>query len=235
MNYAIKITIILMLLAVSGESLDLGIKSGGHFKKKFALLFIFGTLVTQLIFTNHLLPFLLATLLFVNFIKGVENIRLKLASTLLLFSLVIFVNLIFQIINCLIDQKKIQELLLFCSSIVIRDTAASLYGYFFSGTTITQLSAKKTWEGASFGLLITLIFQLVLLNTGQLSWLLALAQGLIVGIFGQVADLIESSIKRAANVRHSGNLFGSRGGVLDLFDSILFTLPIWYLFIVLSS
>jgi phosphatidate cytidylyltransferase len=59
---------------------------------------------------------------------------------------------------------------------------------------------------------------------------LGLASGLIAGglwnLAAQAGDLFESGVKRAAGVKDSGTTFGPSGGLLDLVDSLLFTVPV---------
>ena len=55
--------------------------------------------------------------------------------------------------------------------------------------------------------------------------------GLFVGVFGQVGDFIESSLKRDAGVKDSGKILLGHGGILDRFDSIIFSSPIIYIYI----
>ncbi|MDI6781889.1 MAG: phosphatidate cytidylyltransferase, partial [bacterium] len=50
----------------------------------------------------------------------------------------------------------------------------------------------------------------------------------IMSIIGQVSDLVESAIKRAAGVKDSGNWIPGHGGLLDVFDSTILTAPFLY-------
>ena len=52
--------------------------------------------------------------------------------------------------------------------------------------------------------------------------------GLVLGVIGQIGDLAESVLKRAAGVKDSSTLIPGHGGILDRFDAVLFTLPATY-------
>ena len=55
--------------------------------------------------------------------------------------------------------------------------------------------------------------------------------GVVGSIFGQLGDLAASSIKRYTGIKDYGHIMPGHGGVLDRFDSVLFTLPIIYIFV----
>ncbi len=93
------------------------------------------------------------------------------------------------------------------------------------------ISPGKTVEGAAAGLLAA-----VLLTAGLGAWLgLPIRQGLILGlalgVAGQLGDLLESVLKRRAGVKDSGTILPGHGGVLDRFDSLLFSAPVAYYYL----
>ncbi len=99
-----------------------------------------------------------------------------------------------------------------------------------------QISPTKTWEGAIGGvlgaILISLLFTLptplsLPLNYGQ-----AILLGLLVSVFGQLGDLVESLLKRNMGVKDSGKLMPGHGGALDRIDSIVFAGIVVYYYVV---
>jgi phosphatidate cytidylyltransferase len=117
----------------------------------------------------------------------------------------------------------------------VTDMGGYFGGRFFGKRQLSIVSPKKTKEGAVIGILCAVIFSLIFtIICNPYGFLLkptsSLILGLILGIFGQVGDLAESLIKRDAKVKDSSNLPGL-GGILDMFDSLLFNIPILYLFL----
>lgn len=96
-----------------------------------------------------------------------------------------------------------------------------------------KISPKKTWEGAVGGYVAGLgaCFALnVLFDTGvPASTLVHLAVPLPVA--AQVGDLFESWLKRRMGVKDASGLLPGHGGFLDRMDSILFVMPLVYLFL----
>lgn len=119
-------------------------------------------------------------------------------------------------------------------SIWLCDSAAYFIGSAYGlHKLMLRVSPKKSWEGAIAGFIFSVIGMIVSksLMLEFLSTFDAIVIGIIVGVFGQIGDLIESLIKRDANVKDSSSLIPGHGGILDRFDSLLFSSPIIYLYL----
>ena len=103
---------------------------------------------------------------------------------------------------------------------------------------IPHISPGKTWEGfagaivfaqlAACGLYALLPSQLSALG----SWPHVIALGFLLAILAVIGDLAESVVKRALHAKDSGNMLPGIGGGLDLIDSICFTAPALYFYLV---
>lgn len=106
------------------------------------------------------------------------------------------------------------------------DTMAYLVGSFIGKTPFSPISPKKTWEGTGGGALLTMIGAMVY---GYFSHKFRLVDwavlGLCAAVAGTLGDLVESKLKRMADVKDSGNIMPGHGGALDRFDSLLLAAP----------
>jgi phosphatidate cytidylyltransferase len=98
---------------------------------------------------------------------------------------------------------------------------------------IPRISPKKSREGFFGGLLFSLLAALFCKSFLPLyfSYLHLLILGVFLGILGQLGDLSESLMKRDCEVKDSGRIFPGLGGALDCIDSLLFTAPVFYFWI----
>ena len=111
------------------------------------------------------------------------------------------------------------------------DTGAYLFCVAFGRhKLIPRISPKKTIEGAVGGL-IAAGFVAWLCTKGITPFLTpfaAVSTGIFVGLMAQLGDLVESMIKRDVGIKDSAELIPGHGGILDRFDSLLFTVPVLY-------
>ncbi len=116
----------------------------------------------------------------------------------------------------------------------ICDTAAFHFGKALGKHKLfPRVSPNKSWEGAIFGFIFAILTAIAVkyIVLDYLSIGSAVIIGVIVGIFGQLGDLIESLLKRDAGVKDSSTLIPGHGGVFDRFDSLLLVSPLVYLYI----
>ncbi|MBW4462210.1 MAG: phosphatidate cytidylyltransferase [Nodosilinea sp. WJT8-NPBG4] len=115
------------------------------------------------------------------------------------------------------------------------DIGAYIAGKMIGRTPLSNISPKKTVEGAVFGMLGSMVVALI--GSHWLQWPLwpatGAALGLMVGTSSLLGDLTESLMKRDAGVKDSGALIPGHGGILDRTDSYVFTGALVYFFVVL--
>ena len=124
-------------------------------------------------------------------------------------------------------------------SVWVCDSAAFIVGTKIGKRKIApSISPNKTWEGTVAGYVFSTLFiyllvsnQLLDIDSYTFTIYDVIIMGFIVGVIGQLGDLFESKIKREFNVKDSGTLLQGHGGVLDRFDSLLFVIPAFYVYI----
>ena len=118
------------------------------------------------------------------------------------------------------------------------DSGAQLAGMAFGKHKMSpNISPKKTVEGAIGGLIFSLILNgvaIILYNRladfkmDEFAVTVLLAACLPVSFLGMMGDLSASVLKRNFGVKDFGKIFPGHGGVMDRFDSSMFTLPVTY-------
>lgn len=123
--------------------------------------------------------------------------------------------------------------LIFISSWVC-DTCAYFSGMAFGRHKLAPvLSPKKTVEGALGGVAASAIagalFSFLLVEQAiadqSATWAFALIGG-IGAVISQIGDLAASAIKRNHNIKDYGTCIPGHGGIMDRFDSVIFTAPV---------
>lgn len=180
-------------------------------------------------------------LLIVELYRDNNSAILNLGSTFLgIFYIGVFsasllsIRELFNFSNQLYEQGGLLIIALFVT-IWICDSAAFFLGTAFGKHKLfPRVSPKKSWEGAIAGFIFSILTMIaahfILLDF--LSLVDSFIIGTIVGTVGQIGDLIESLIKRDANVKDSSALIPGHGGVFDRFDSLLFSAPVVYVYLI---
>ncbi len=122
------------------------------------------------------------------------------------------------------------------------DTCAYCVGVLFGRHKMApKLSPKKSVEGGIGGIagaaLLGALFALAMNQWGgadaaPLQYAIICAAG---GMISQVGDLAASAIKRNHDIKDYGKLIPGHGGILDRFDSVIFTAPVIYYLAVLFA
>ena len=120
-------------------------------------------------------------------------------------------------------------------SIWINDTMAYIVGSLIGKTPFSKISPKKTWEGTIGGIILAVIVMGVIASSLSPSrdgfeWYALAAIASIAGTYG---DLLESKLKRMAQIKDSGQIMPGHGGFLDRFDSLLLAIPFCFVYLMI--
>lgn len=115
-------------------------------------------------------------------------------------------------------------------AVEVNDVAAYTCGKAFGKHPLrSEISPKKTWEGALGALAVSMVLPWVLhFSFPHFGPLECILTGLIVGIGGQLGDLSISVIKRDLHIKDMGALLSGHGGVLDRLDSLIYVAPLFF-------
>lgn len=189
-----------------------------------------------------LLSLLLLTMLLVELVKKEHKPILNIGATLLgalyvgwLSSFLILLHgLDVPIVHPPIAGTSRGEwLVLFVTAVTwIGDTGGLFVGSWLGRHKLApEISPNKTWEGAVGSVGSALTVAVLLGYWIHFPIIHAVILGVLLGVFGLVGDLCESSLKRELGVKDFGALLPGHGGVLDRIDSVLFTAPLAYYYI----
>jgi phosphatidate cytidylyltransferase len=147
----------------------------------------------------------------------------------------LYVSLPLALLLIMVRHPKGHLWILFLFTVIFAgDTGAFYFGRWLGKHRLyPAVSPGKTWEGSVGGLLAGVASGLIFSSLFRLGEF-PLDAGLLAGslsVCGQIGDLVESMIKRGAGVKDSGRILPGHGGMLDRVDSVLFAIPVLYLFL----
>lgn len=177
---------------------------------------------------------------------------------LVLFSLIVFLHERYNIVDIAITlfgaayvvflfsfiilTRNLKNGILFVWLIFIGAWATDTFAYFtgkFLGKNkvLPVISPKKTLEGTIGGVIgtiaVTAVYGILIINR-SFSYYIPIYHFIIIGalsgLISQIGDWGASAIKRYVKIKDYGNVMPGHGGILDRFDSILFTAPIVYFY-----
>jgi len=118
------------------------------------------------------------------------------------------------------------------------ESAALLIGSAFGRHRLApQLSPGKTVEGATAQFVLSIVAAVALAPwlLSACSAAIAIGAGGLLGAVGQLGDLAESALKRSVGAKDAGWLIPGHGGLLDRMDSLLFNVPAFYVYAVVTG
>jgi len=127
--------------------------------------------------------------------------------------------------------------------VMLNDTGAYFGGVMFGKHKAgIEASPNKSWEGYFSGLLFSII---AFILTSQLyasffsrelfTMLECVFLGIIISVFANLGDLVESAIKRDGGYKDSGRIIPGHGGMWDVFDATIFALPFFYYYLIFKG
>lgn len=149
----------------------------------------------------------------------------------------LFYTVFFSFHITMIDQLADYGILVWL--VFITAFGTDIFAY-FAGVTLgkhklcPKISPKKSIEGSIGGMLgsiiLCLVFSMIFAKNMMIHCIIIGALG---GIVSQFGDLTASIFKRKMGIKDYGNLIPGHGGIMDRFDSVLFTGPMVYYYIIL--
>jgi phosphatidate cytidylyltransferase len=213
------------------------------------LLFFYGTafLPFDLITIVSLLAIILFT--WAAFRTPLERVLPETAAGLLM---LVYIAYPLTLLPRLLKEENGTALLIFLFLCVWSGDIAALYvGKRFGKRKLSpNLSPNKTWAGAVASLVASAAFGMALVGVGEYltrtgssftrlhtsePWWQSLLLALLLNVAAQLGDLLESALKRGANIKDSGSLLPGHGGVLDRIDALLLAAPILWFALILKE
>ncbi len=206
---------------------------------------LFGLLLFVLFFlvANHIIPqaYILFSILFLFFvfIAGLFNNNTLKSSSITILGL-IYVALPFSLLNFIVFKNTTSDPGFYPWVLVgvllilwMYDSMAYVFGSLLGKHKIAaKISPAKSWEGliggTVFAVIMGIINAVLFHEINMFNWIII---ALITVIFGTVGDFFESKLKREIGIKDSGSILPGHGGLLDRFDSLLFAIPVIFVWL----
>ena len=180
------------------------------------------------------------------FLDGVvQHKRLKMDQVCFMMVSMLFVTRALGLLQVLLQSDAqfglIYVILALCAA-WIADTGAYFTGTFLGKHKLCpEVSPKKTIEGFLGGIASTIVvffvFSLIYGSVAEVKvryvWVIVIAAA--CAVISVLGDLTASILKRQCSMKDFGNIMPGHGGVMDRFDSALFTVPVFYVLNTLLS
>ncbi len=123
------------------------------------------------------------------------------------------------------------------------DIGAYLFGKIIGGAKmIPKISPNKTWAGLVGAIILPYAFMVIayylkidfLQMKAFTLYTPYILVAIVIGVFGQIGDLLISFIKRKANLKDTGNLIPGHGGLLDRIDALILVSPVLIITMIIS-
>lgn len=186
----------------------------------------------------ELMMYIIVAATFILLIIPVMNLEYTFIDVSLTLLGFIYCGILFSFVY-LVNVKPLGEFFIWIIFIGswLSDTAAFYSGKFFGKHKLSpRVSPKKTIEGSIGGLLGATIFSgifgiIVQRYVNIMPVYNYFLMGALCGLFGQLGDLVASSIKRHVQIKDYSNLIPGHGGILDRFDSIIFSATVVFYYL----
>ncbi len=128
--------------------------------------------------------------------------------------------------------------------VMLNDTFAYFGGVLFGRhKTGFAVSPNKSWEGYFSGLLFSVLSMIISTQVLKIFFgrdlgfgiLEAALVGIGLSLLGHLGDLVESAVKRDGSIKDSGSIIPGHGGMWDVFDALIFSMPFYYYYLVLKG
>ena len=222
--------IVMLIVAILGYRELINIKFGKH-ERDFEIVRFIGYVCLIIIVLNNVFYSISDRLSIIIPILGLtvpivfynDSKRYNINDALYILGVLLFIGFAFNNIIYL-EKVNIYRCIFIFIIAFVTDTYAYIGGFFIGRHKLTNISPKKTIEGAVIGTLMGVIigslYYYNFIDNTNICAIVFIC--LVLTILSEVGDLIFSSIKRYFNTKDYSNLIPGHGGILDRFDSVIF-------------